>query len=219
MALFGGLGGQGASAGKPPREENYWDMWKTTFCPQFNMLTFTFIIWAINTIVYIVTLFCTLGKDRDLNDIVFLGPSLRTLHTFGALDAYEIRYNYQIWRLVTSLLLNTGFCTYVLTSIGIFVVGFMIENNPKVSPIRMAAIYFGTGIIGNLFCVCIQLDRVTVGNEACLMGLVSCLIGGVIVNWHALKGAGYIRICLIFMMVILFVIIMMISASNPTAGV
>ena len=193
-------------------------MWKTTFCPQFNMLTFTFIIWVINTVVYIVTLFSTLGKDRDLNEWVFLGPALRTLHKWGALDAYEIRYNYQIWRLVTSLLLNTGFCTYVLTSIGIFVIGFMIENNPKVSPIRMGALYFGTGILGNLFCVCIQLDKVTVGNEACLMGLVSCLISGVIVNWHALKGAGYIRICLIFMMVFLFVIIMMISASNPSAG-
>jgi len=35
LGLYSGLmgGGGGASAGKPPREENYWDMWKTTFCP------------------------------------------------------------------------------------------------------------------------------------------------------------------------------------------
>jgi len=69
-------------------------MWKTTFCPQFNMITFTFIIWLINTVVYIVTLFVTAGSDRELNELVFLGPALRTLHKFGALDAYEIRYNY-----------------------------------------------------------------------------------------------------------------------------
>ena len=182
------------------------------------MPTFTFIIWVINTVVYILTLFFTLGPDRELNHWVFLGPALRTLHKWGALDAYEVRYNYQIWRLVTSLLLNTGFTTYVLTSIGIFVIGFMIENNPKVSPIRMGALYFSTGILGNLFGVSVQLDKCSVGNEASLMGLVSCLIGGVIVNWNALKGAGYMRICLIAMSVIMFIIIMMISHGASLAG-
>ena len=35
VGLFSGLTaqGSGSSAGKPPREENYWDMWKSTFCP------------------------------------------------------------------------------------------------------------------------------------------------------------------------------------------
>ena len=31
--LYGGLTGGGGNIGKPPRKENYWDMWKSTFCP------------------------------------------------------------------------------------------------------------------------------------------------------------------------------------------
>ena len=51
----------------------------------------------------------TTQADKSLNQYVFLGPDLHTLHKWGALDAYEIRYNWQVWRLFTSLLLSTGF--------------------------------------------------------------------------------------------------------------
>ena len=96
MGLFGGLTGQGqgSSAGKPPREESYWDMWKSTFCPKFTIWSFTFMIWALNTLMYIFTLLMTSQSDKELNEYVFLGPDLRTLHYWGALDAYEIRYNF-----------------------------------------------------------------------------------------------------------------------------
>jgi len=34
VQMFGSLTGSGGnSIGKPPRKENYWDMWKSTFCP------------------------------------------------------------------------------------------------------------------------------------------------------------------------------------------
>ena len=34
IGMYGGLtgGGRGDNV-KPPRKENYWDMWKLTFCP------------------------------------------------------------------------------------------------------------------------------------------------------------------------------------------
>ena len=51
-----------------------------------------------------------------------------------------------------------------------------------------------------------------------VMGLVGALISQVIVNWNALKGAGCFRICLIFMIVILFVIILLLS-SQGNAGI
>lgn len=93
--MFSGLtGNAGGSAGKHPRQENYWDMWKTTFCPQFTPVSFTFLIWLINTGVYLATLIMMVSPDKELNNSEFLGPDRRTLHAWGALDAYEIRYNY-----------------------------------------------------------------------------------------------------------------------------
>ena len=120
------------------------------------MMSFIFVVWVLNTVFYIATLIMTAVRTgRDLNVSVFLGPDKTVLHAWGALDAYEIRYNYQVWRLFTSLLLSTGFSTYVISSGALMVIGFMVEN-AKMSPARMAIFYFATGILGNLFSVAVQ---------------------------------------------------------------
>lgn len=153
--MYGGLTGTGGNMNKHPRKENYWDMWKSTFCPQFTLASFIFVIWVVNTLFYLITLFVTtIQSDRELNYYVFLGPDLRVLHAWGSLDYYEIRYNYQIWRLFTSLLLSTGFSTYVISSGALLVIGFMVEN-AKMDAVRMAVFYFTAGILGNLFSVCV----------------------------------------------------------------
>jgi len=68
-------------------------MWKTTFCPQFKPLSFTFLFWVMMTVVYVLTLIMMISPNKELNKLTFLGPDLETLHKWGALDAYEIRYN------------------------------------------------------------------------------------------------------------------------------
>lgn len=217
VGMYGGLmGGGGASAGKHPRKENYWDMWKTTFCPKFTPVSFTFLLWLVITAVYVASLLMVIKPERELNWNIFLGPDLRTLHAWGALDAYEIRYNYQIWRLFTSLILSIGFSSYCITSGALLVIGFIVEN-PKMSPYRMAIMFFGSGILGNLFSICVQ-NEVSVGPMTGIMSLTSALISSIIVNWKALHGAGMIRVCLIFMCVFLFVMLLLLSIQNE-AGI
>ena len=213
MGLFGGLKGQGggASAGKPPREENYFDMWKSTFCPQFTPWSFTFLIWVANTIVYIASLCVLVGPEKIVNPLVFLGPDPRTLENWGALSAYKVQQG-QVWRLFLALFMNVGFSTYMITSGALLVIGFMTEN-PKMSPTRMAIFYFTSGILGNLFSVCVQ-NELSVGNMPAVMAMVSGMLGGVVVNWKALTGAGMLRICIIFMLVFLFVILLVLSAKD-----
>lgn len=98
----------------------------------------------------------------------------------------------------------------------LLVIGFMAEN-PKMSAFRMAIFYFLAGILGNLFSVSVDFTP-SVGNMAAVMGLVSGMLGSIIVNWKALAGAGMLRICLIFMMVFLIVILLILSANKPAAG-
>lgn len=210
MSMFSGLtGGAGASAGKHPRKENYWDMWKTTFCPKFTPVSFTFLIWLINTGVYLATLIMMVSPNKVLNKWSFLGPDCSTLHAWGALDAYEIHDNYQVWRLFTSLLLSYGFTTYCIGSGALLIIGFMVEN-PKMSPSKMALLYFGSGILGNLFSVCIE-NEPSVGPMPAIMGLVAGQLGMIIVNWKVLHQIGMVRICLIFMNVMIFVIMLLLS--------
>ena len=84
--------------------------------------------------------------------MVFLGPDLRTLHTWGALDAWKIQQNFQVWRLGTSLILSTGFTTYCISSGALLVIGFLVEN-PKMTVTKMAIFYLCSGILGNIFSV------------------------------------------------------------------
>ena len=176
------------------------------------MISFIFVIWVVNTVIYLATLFTTwVRRDRELNYFVFLGPDLRVLHAWGALDAYEIRYNWQIWRLMTSLLLSTGFSTYCISSGALMIIGFMVENS-KIDPVRMCIFYLLTGVLGNLFSVSVQ-DKVSVGCLPSVMALVSGLLASVIVNWKALNGAGMMRICLIAMSVIIFVCLLLVSVD------
>ena len=82
----------------------------------------------------------------------------------------------------------------------------------------MACLYFSVGILANLFAACVE-DELTVGQLPAIMGLVSAMLGMVIVNWKVLATAGMLRICLIFMLVFLFIIVLMVSASVPAISI
>ena len=209
--MYGGLigGEQGVDAGKHPRKYNYWDMWKTTFCPQFSPLSFTFLLWLIITVVFAVLLGVMAMPEKQLNENLFLGPDLKTLHAWGALDPYMIRYNYQIWRLFTSLFISIGFMEYIIASGTLLVIGSIVEN-PKMSAYKMAIMFFASGILGNLFSICVQ-SEISVGPMPGIMSLTSGLISSIIVNWKALAGVGFMRVCLIFMVVLLFLLLLLLS--------
>ncbi len=96
------------------------------------------------------------------------------------------------------------------------VIGFIVENK-KMSPTKMALFYFASGILGNLFSVCVQ-NEVSVGPMTAIMALISGMLGTVIVNWKALAGAGMMRVCLIFMLVFMFIIVLLLS-SQSNAGI
>jgi len=116
-----------------------------------------------------------------------------------------------VWRLFTSLFLSIGFSTFMISSGALLVIGFIAENR-KMTKAKMALLYYGSGVLGNLFSVCVE-NEVSVGPMTAIMALVSGLLGGVIVNWKALSGAGMFRICLMFMLVFLFVILLVLSGS------
>ncbi len=56
MSMFGSLQGSAGTVQKAPRQYHFWDFWTATFCPNYNIYAFPFVIWALNTIVYITSL-------------------------------------------------------------------------------------------------------------------------------------------------------------------
>jgi len=75
----------------PPRKENFLHMLKFTFCPTFSMMSFIFVITAIDIFMYVLTLCWTMFSiDETLDPTSFLGPSYETLMTFGAKNDEKI---------------------------------------------------------------------------------------------------------------------------------
>jgi len=78
---------------KAPRDYNFCDFWTATFCPNFSMLAFPFVIWLINTVLYIATLIGARVKLYGLDDRVFLGVKPEFLNNLQANNPWEVRYN------------------------------------------------------------------------------------------------------------------------------
>jgi len=70
--------------GKRAMDENFWDMWKFTFCPQFKAMSFTFFMVNINLVVWIAALIFSEINYAGMNNKVFLGPQVDLLSKWGA---------------------------------------------------------------------------------------------------------------------------------------
>ena len=92
----------------------------------------------------------------------------------------------------------------------------MIESS-KMGITRMAAFYMLCGGIASLFSALIS-SNLSCGNFSSIMAMVSGLLALVIRNWTALKGAGPLRIILLFVIIFLFIIFLLLTASTQDAG-
>lgn len=100
------------------------------------------------------------------------------------------------------------------------ILGFMLEN--LLGPLRVALIYFVSGIGGNLFSALCDPNplKIAVGASTSIFGLISTLLAIVFVNWKALDRSPEVRCCLIMMviMVLFFTLIMALSGGNLATG-
>lgn len=92
--MFSGMQGGMGRQDKPPRDENFWDMWKYTFCSNFTTKAMPAIVFYISTAVYIISVFWSMINYGYLNNSVFLGPSLQLLDNWGAKNPYKMMYQY-----------------------------------------------------------------------------------------------------------------------------
>jgi len=126
--MFGILGGMSLTqeGGKAPRYYNFGDFWTSSFCPNCKVTSFPFVMWIINTVVYFATLI-TVFIEGSLYEFIFLGPKPAFLNTVQAMNPYEVRHNYQLWRPITSLFLTAGFYEYAIMTAYLLLFGFMLQ--------------------------------------------------------------------------------------------
>lgn len=201
---------------KPPREYHFGDFWTSTFCPNFNMFSFPFVIWMVNTIVYIGSLIA-LGflSAPKMYDFEFLGADPTYMNTLQAMNPFEVRFNYQLWRPFTALFLTSGFQQYCYSTAYLLVFGFMFKAT-TIKFLPNLIFYLICGAVGNLFgAVCDRNGALFVGCQpgcyAMFAGVTACFI----VNWKAMDQISQARCPLIFAFVML-TLLLLLNSSNAT---
>jgi len=85
----------------------------------------------------------------------------------------NIIYEYEIWRLITSIFLHGDPIHLFSNMFALLLFGATIENNKSISKIQFLIIYFISGLIGNLFSLfLLPLDTISLGASGAIFGLI-----------------------------------------------
>lgn len=198
-------------------DENFWDMWKFTFCPQFRVVSFTFFMVNANLLIWILTLIFSGINYGGMNDLVFLGPDVKLLNKWGAKNPNEMQQNYQLWRLITPAFLSNGFSQCFIGIFLLLLIGSMIES-AGMGTFRLASLFFVSTAGGYLFGATCD-NGLSVGCLPGVFGLTAALFSNVIKNWKALEKLDSLRFFLIIFSMGVFALALMITINSYPIGV
>lgn len=199
-----------------PRNENFYSFLKSSMCPVFTFKSVTFGLFAVNIILYIVTLCFGLDIRSQRASAFFLCPKTETLKKFGALG-YNLILDKpsQLFRLVTNFFLHSCFIQVVSNTIVSLIFLTLIEK--LYVWWKFLLIYVLTGIFGSLIYVmtCPNNDRdiITVGSSLCLFGMFGSYFAYWFINYNSLSNAlaPNERCCLLNMICTVFFIVFFIQ--------
>ncbi len=200
-----------------PRKENFWDSLKFACCPTFTVASFIFFITLVDILMYITTLIINIAEGYDFDFYNFLGPTSVILRDFGMKYAYGMQQNYEFWRFILSLFLHVGILHLFLNVCFQLIIGFMLES--YMGGLRLAALYFISGIGGVLFsCLC-SPNFDSCGASPSLFGLFGGIIALVIVNWKFLGEQSPELRCMLACFTVFLIIFVLIftMASGQTS--
>lgn len=115
------------------------------------------------TLIFInVFMFFTFNFVLNQNEILYLVQINR-----------NIIYEYEIWRLFTSMFLHGDNLHLFSNMFGLLIFGATVENNQRISNIKYLIIYFVSGLIGNLFTlILLPINAISLGASGAIFGLI-----------------------------------------------
>ena len=85
----------------------------------------------------------------------------------------NIIYEYEVWRLITSIFLHGDPIHLFSNMFALLLFGATVENNKSISKIQFLVIYFISGLIGNLFSLfLLPLNTISLGASGAIFGLI-----------------------------------------------
>lgn len=115
------------------------------------------------TLIFInVFMFFTFNFVLNQNEILFLVQINR-----------NIIYEYEIWRLFTSMFLHGDTLHLFSNMFGLLIFGATVENNQLITNVKYLIIYFVSGLLGNLFTlILLPINAISLGASGAIFGLI-----------------------------------------------
>jgi len=110
-----------------PRKETFMQMLKYTFCPGITMKYFISLITIAQILTFLLCDIGTFAESKKLNPEYFLGPDQSVYKLFN-MYPYDIVNSFQIWRLLTPVMLHVGFSHIVFNMITQIIFGSLLEQ-------------------------------------------------------------------------------------------
>lgn len=208
--------GQNPAPTKHPRNENFFDMWKYTFCPNFKICSAIVFICMIQAIFFLAEIIHTAVEHKELEKHFFIGIQLQTLQKFGMRMPWLIRESGDVYRFFMPTFLHLGFSHFVINLIMQVALGTVVES--VMGPLRFVFFYMTLSIGSNLFGACLS-SQYAVGSDPVIYGMVGCLFTIVLMYWHRIGGTLCTKICMVMMVAVVFIIsVLLMTQQAATAA-
>ncbi|RID56333.1 hypothetical protein BRARA_G03538 [Brassica rapa] len=119
---------------------------------------------------------------QPLSENPMLGPSASTFEHMGGLYWNALVKNHEIWRVLTSPWLHSGLFHLLINLGSLIFVGIFMEQ--RYGPLRIAVIYFLSGLVGSLFAVLFVRNIPSICSGAAFFGLIGAMLSALARNWN-----------------------------------
>ncbi|KAM7258173.1 hypothetical protein ACFE04_013914 [Oxalis oulophora] len=136
-----------------------------------------------NTVIFIVTMYVNdcprnsnscvvefLGRlsFQPMKENPLLGPTSTTLEKMGALDAYKVSHQHQVWRLLTCIWLHAGVFHILANMLSLVFIGIRLEQ--EFGFVLVGLLYVISGFGGSLSSALFIQSGISVGASGALFG-------------------------------------------------
>jgi membrane associated rhomboid family serine protease len=172
--IFSICGGAAGVQDKHPRNENFWDMWKFTFCPHFRFCSFTMLLILLQISVFIAEMIHSKVEVGHLSKYNFLGAELKTHQLFGMRMPFAIRATGQVHRLILPFFLHYSFNHLFISILIQMLIGFNFEK--IIGTFRLILFWVATVIGGHIFGALVS-SNYAIGSDNYVFALFGGMFG------------------------------------------
>jgi len=164
-----------------------------------NKPWFTLFMIALNTGVFLYTMYVNGWKFEAFQLNPMIGPSLQTLFDCGAKDTSRVQDG-EYWRLITACFLHAGIVHLVMNMAALLALGVPLEMDFGTS--KFAMIYLISGLASTTFSCLFLPDRISVGASGAIFGIFGSNWSILLQNWGDIHGRCW-HLCVLIVLTVL----------------